>query len=86
MYVTGLPSRIKEIIYGDGRHQNAPADGRRHAQMCVTEQLPDGRRQLEPETCILFGYASIFGEENISRYPRERLALNGPSVDLPAIR
>jgi hypothetical protein len=27
----------------------APADGRRHAPMCVTEQLPDGRRQLVPE-------------------------------------
>ena len=34
---------------GDGRHQNAPADGRRHAPVYVTEQLPDGRRQLEPE-------------------------------------
>ena len=34
---------------GDGRHQNAPADGRRLAQMYVAEQLPDGRRQLEPE-------------------------------------
>ena len=33
---------------GDGRHQNAPADRRRHAPMYVTEQLPDGRRQLEP--------------------------------------
>ena len=34
---------------GDGRHQSAPADGRRHAPMCVTGQLPDGRRQLGPE-------------------------------------
>jgi hypothetical protein len=34
---------------GDGRHQNAPADGRRHAPVYVAEQLPDGRRQLEPE-------------------------------------
>jgi hypothetical protein len=35
---------------GPGRHQNAPADGRRHAPVYVTEQLPDGRRrQLEPE-------------------------------------
>ena len=34
---------------GDGRHQNAPADGRRHALIYVTEQLPDGRRQLDQE-------------------------------------
>ena len=34
---------------GDGRHQNAHADGRRHALIYVTEQLPDGRRQLDQE-------------------------------------
>ena len=41
--------RVQNHGNGDGRHQSAPADGRRHAPMCVTEQLPDGRRQLVPE-------------------------------------
>jgi hypothetical protein len=52
---------------GDGRHQNygdqnAPADGRRHAPMYVTEQLPDGRRQLPVEPEVSFSDMCQFAD------------------------